>query len=233
MSDVFFAPQWMTAGSGCLHEEMPHGAGVTHVTQLWLNLPRASKMVPPRYQDIKAATLPRLSRDGAEVLLYSGSLLGLTSPTLNVAPVTAARVTLAAGAALELGPLPASYNGFLYVLEGEALVGPLGAEKKVPKGHSALSEPLAGGSGISSSGGGGGKGEGGEGAPGAALAGSAPTALRVACPAGAREAVQLLAFFGEPSPCREEPVAMGGPFVMNTQAEIEQAFADYRSGKLR
>jgi quercetin 2,3-dioxygenase len=115
--------QWMTAGSGVIHGEGLDKPGQARILQLWLTLPKAQRWVPTSYQDIPYAQLPVRRELGVEVRLYSGSSGAVRSPTKNYVPVTLAELLLEPGATLEQD-LPASYNGFFYVLEGEIAVGP-------------------------------------------------------------------------------------------------------------
>jgi redox-sensitive bicupin YhaK (pirin superfamily) len=114
--------QWMTAGRGIVHGEATPPGEPLRVLQLWVTLPRRDRWAPPAHQDVRATDAPLRKEPGAEVRLYSGSSGGLRSPTHTAVPMTLADVRLEPGAGVEQD-LPASYNGFLYVLEGEALVG--------------------------------------------------------------------------------------------------------------
>lgn len=130
--------QWMTAGSGLLHDEVPtevfrrHG-GVTHGVQLWVNLPAALKLTPPRYQPIEAGALTLLTSPdgGALVRLIAGELDGHRGPGSTHTPITYAHATLAAGARL-VAPWPAGFNAMVYVLSG---AGSIGAEQRPVDTH--------------------------------------------------------------------------------------------------
>lgn len=117
--------QWMTAGHGILHSEMPKQvSGLFHGFQLWVNLPRARKMMPPRYQDIEAARIPVLGVQEASVRLVAGSIGQAEGPVEGI--VTAPHlldVTLPRRGRYE-HVLPSSHNAFAYVVEGEVHVGP-------------------------------------------------------------------------------------------------------------
>jgi redox-sensitive bicupin YhaK (pirin superfamily) len=186
--------QWMTAGHGIIHSEMPIAEAVGPNMwgfQLWINLPAAKKMVPPRYQDIPPARIPELDVDDGRVRLVAGTLGGATGPVSGI--VTAPQMfelKLERRGSVRHA-VPASHNAFVYVFDGEAQLGP--ARTKVSAGQLAV------------------LGE------GDALIARADTRAR------------LLTFAGLPI---GEPVARGGPFVMNTDDEIRQAFDDYRSGRL-
>jgi redox-sensitive bicupin YhaK (pirin superfamily) len=113
---------WMTAGRGIIHNEDVRILGRTRVLQLWLTLPKRDRWTAPGFQEIRLASLPVRRDNGAEVRLYSGRSGPEQSPTRNHVPVTLADITLASGAVIEQD-LPASYHGFVYVLDGSAAVG--------------------------------------------------------------------------------------------------------------
>jgi redox-sensitive bicupin YhaK (pirin superfamily) len=184
--------QWMTAGSGIIHSEMPQQErGLLWGFQLWVNLPRKLKMMRPRYQDIARDRVPVVGTTGPTRVL-AGELGGETGPVADivVAP-TMLDVTIPAGSSFEHA-LPDTHNAFAYVLTGDTLMG---SDQR----HVASRELAVLGQ-------------------GATFVASAPSGD-----------VRLLLVAGEPI---GEPVARRGPFVMNTEAELEQAFADYRAGRL-
>ena len=108
--------QWMTAGRGVVHSEEagPDGA---HSLQLWRNLPRASKMTEPRYQDLRGAAMPVRREPGAELRVFSGRSGEVTGPATNLIPTTMIELRLEAGATVRQ-ELPPSYNCFVYIIEG-------------------------------------------------------------------------------------------------------------------
>jgi quercetin 2,3-dioxygenase len=121
--------QWMTAGGGILHieappEELVASGGLFHGIQLWVNLPRADKMIPPRYQDIGAGNVVLLASpdDGALVRLIAGGLDGHEGPGTTHSPMAMAHVTLAPGAQVTL-PWPEEFNALVYVLGGAGSAG--------------------------------------------------------------------------------------------------------------
>lgn len=185
--------QWMTAGHGIVHSEMPkQERGLMWGYQLWVNLPRARKMIKPRYQDIQPGRIPEIEREGSKIRVVAGSAFGQTGPItgIDVDPLFL-DVSLQKGAMFEV-PLPADHNAFAFVTEGAIR---LGAEaKEIRAGQLAV---LARGD--------------------SALA---------TCDASSG---RMLLLAGKPI---GEPVARGGPFVMNTDDEIRQAWDDYRSGRL-
>jgi redox-sensitive bicupin YhaK (pirin superfamily) len=179
--------QWMTAGRGVLHSEMPQGP--VHTLQLWLNLPAKMKMIPARYQDQRLADTPVRKVEGGEVRVYAGTSGNTSHGHGSDYPMWLLDIALRSQGTL-LQELPPAYRGFLYVLKGQAKVG----EALVKAGEVAWFEP--------------GEGE-----------------LSIA----AEEDFRGLLFAGEP--ILERAVAYG-PFVMNTEREIQQAFMDYQSGRL-
>jgi quercetin 2,3-dioxygenase len=121
--------QWMTAGSGVLHDELPtermyRDGGPFHAVQLWVNLPRASKMTAPRYQTIPAESLALLTtdNDGALVRLIAGNLGDAHGPGETHTPIIYAHATIARGARLDV-PWPSEFSAFAYALSGYGFVG--------------------------------------------------------------------------------------------------------------
>ncbi|NVJ98918.1 MAG: pirin family protein [Alphaproteobacteria bacterium] len=110
--------QWMTAGRGIVHSEMPVATGdVAHGFQLWVNLPSAQKMIPPRYQEISASTIPTVMGAGFKAKLLAGELMGEVGPVRDIAVTPFyADITLTAGEATL--PVAAGHTAFLYGLEG-------------------------------------------------------------------------------------------------------------------
>jgi redox-sensitive bicupin YhaK (pirin superfamily) len=118
--------QWMTAGSGVIHSEMPTGdvndqGGTMHGIQLWVNLPAAQKMMDPRYQDVPSATIPEVKIDGGLVRVISGNFRGTTAVIDTIVPIRYLHVRLEAGASL-MDDVPAGDNSFVYVLQGNLTV---------------------------------------------------------------------------------------------------------------
>ncbi|MCK2237311.1 MULTISPECIES: pirin family protein [unclassified Crossiella] len=197
--------QWMTAGAGVLHSELPTEelvakGGLFHGVQLWVNLPRSHKWTPPRYQDIGANDVGLVSSvdGGALVRVIAGELDGHAGPGVTWTPITYLHATVSPGARLDL-PWPEDFTAMVYVLSGR---GTVGAEAK----------PLA------------------EGQLAVLGQGSAVT-LRAADtqPQASKNGWEVLVLGGRPI---NEPVARYGPFVMNTRAEIIQAVEDYQAGRL-
>ncbi|HEX7129489.1 MAG TPA: pirin family protein [Rhodanobacteraceae bacterium] len=115
--------QWMTAGRGIVHSEMPEqDHGLMRGFQLWVNLPAKDKMTAPRYQDIAPEKIPAVEpAQGVRVRVVAGELLGAHGPVSGVAtePVYL-DVALQPGAQVEI-PIPATHNGFAYVFEGDGV----------------------------------------------------------------------------------------------------------------
>jgi redox-sensitive bicupin YhaK (pirin superfamily) len=187
--------QWMTTGRGIMHDEAPPEDETVHILQLWLNLPEADKMTAPRYQDIhKKDTLVR-KEDGVTYRLYSGSSVGLVSPTKNHVPVTMIEMEIEKSFTAH-PDLPSNYNGFLYVVEGSGTFGK--NEVKAEKGMALLLDP--------------------------AVEDPSLNELTIK----AQEKLRVILYAGKPL---KEPVVAHGPFVMNSEEEIKQAYADFRAGK--
>ncbi|MBD2256265.1 pirin family protein [Pseudanabaena sp. FACHB-2040] len=194
--------QWMTAGAGVVHSEMPEAeftrtGGRLHGIQLWVNLPRHDKMIAPRYQDIPAAKIPvaQTADGGVTVRVIAGESLGAKAVIETRTPIIYLHLTLQPGASL-VQPVPPEYNAFAYLLDGSGLFG---AEQE--RGEDGQMVIFAQ--------------DGGE--------------VAIANPADAAQPLDLLLIAGVPL---NEPVVRYGPFVMNTEAEIIQAIEDYRNGKM-
>ncbi len=117
--------QWMTSGRGILHEEMPRRgpSGAIYGFQLWVNLPAARKMSPPRYQEVRAADIPLVRREGASIRLVAGSVDDVRGPVAEIAAAPIYMdVTLEAGASFTQ-PVPEGHTAVAYVFEGAACFG--------------------------------------------------------------------------------------------------------------
>jgi hypothetical protein len=204
--------QWMTAGSGILHQEMPQGdrQGRMHGFQLWANLPAALKMTAPRYQDIPAAEVPVITDDdGTVVRVVSGDFWGKRGPVDGVAADPRyLDVWVPAGVRKSL-PVETNRHAFAYVFEGSgtfrAASQPFGVltEKEVDQRELRIREQTGNRSLV-----------------------LFDSGDEVTVQAG-DEGVRFLLVSGKPI---EEPVAWYGPIVMNTQAELQQAAAELRDG---
>ncbi len=199
------ATQWMTAGSGVVHSEMPtqdllDGGGLFHGFQLWVNLPAAEKLVAPRYQDLEAGDVGLIASEdgGAVVRLIAGDLGAVHGPGDTRTPITYAHATIAPGARLRTA-WRADFNALAYVVSG---TGSVGADARpIHEGQIAVF------------------------GPGEAIE------LRADASQDARHAggVDVLLLGGMPI---REQIAWYGPFVMNTRQELIQAVEDYQSGRM-
>jgi hypothetical protein len=196
--------QWMTAGRGVIHSEMPQQErGRMRGFQLWINLPAKEKMKPAAYRDIPAAQIPLVALpQGGRVKVIAGTFAqdgkSLSGPIngadggLSTDPLYL-DVELPAGAKFA-HPIKSGYNAFLYAYEGSLGVGPEGAAKPLPTQSAGVLGP----------------------------------GDQLAVTAGA-DGTRFILLAGRPL---REPVVQYGPFVMNTRDEIEQAIRDYQSGEL-
>ncbi|MBL0186841.1 MAG: pirin family protein [Candidatus Obscuribacter sp.] len=119
--------QWMTAGSGVIHSEMPQQAfkergGILHGFQLWVNLPRTKKMKAPRYQDTKSGDIPVVSNsdDTVSIKVIAGEALGKAAVIETEIPILYLHLTIKPGASFSQ-PVPLDHNAFIYVISGTAL----------------------------------------------------------------------------------------------------------------
>lgn len=119
--------QWMTAGAGVVHSEMPSRGlqelgGRLHGFQLWVNLPRADKMRAPRYQELHSNEIPIVEREGATVRVIAGDVFDVHGPAQTFVPITYVHARLAPQASLDI-PVPRAANSFVYLVGGDARVG--------------------------------------------------------------------------------------------------------------
>jgi redox-sensitive bicupin YhaK (pirin superfamily) len=129
--------QWMTAGRGIVHSEMPEQEnGLMAGFQLWINLPAKDKMSAPRYQEFPAAALPVVTpAAGVQVKLVAGELDGARGPVTGIATQPLYQdITLTPGAHYT-APVPDTHRAFVYVFEGEVTAGPDAARQPVQKGQ--------------------------------------------------------------------------------------------------
>ena len=148
--------QMMTAGSGIVHTETIEKETRMHILQLWLTLPRKDRWTTPRVQDLAFEKVPRVKQNGSEIRVYSGTLAGVTAPTLNHVPLIIADIHLASDSTVALD-LPGAFNTFLYVIDGSVGVGENGTSlqghqvgwlDKYPDEHSTVLTLKAGASGA-------------------------------------------------------------------------------------
>lgn len=189
--------QWMTAGSGIVHSEMPEQEeGLMWGTQLWVNLPASEKMTAPKYQEFSADQLPREARnDGIKVVVIAGTTSQGTVGAVKDRPTEPIYfdVRIPADSSF-MEVVPSSHSGFIFVIEGSVSVASNAEDESVTL--------VAGNLAILGDG----------------------EAIRLT---GKETSNRVLLIAGRPI---NEPIARGGPFVMNTQDEIRQAFDDYQSG---
>jgi len=194
--------QWMTAGSGIIHQEMPEpGADGRRMEgfQLWVNLPAGLKMTAPRYRAVEAAELPRLRKDGCEIAILAGEFEGKAGATPDLfVPVLYLILTMERGSRIRI-PVPASHNSAAYVFRGK--VGFAGTRIAAESmGHFPASRVALG----------------------------ADEAWDfVEAEADRETGGSFLFIAGQPL---GEPIAWGGPIVMNTREELRKAFSELDSG---
>ena len=203
--------QWMTAGSGILHQEMPKGdaAGRMHGFQLWANLPSSHKMSSPRYQDVNSAEIPEvIDDDGTRVRVVCGEFWGKTGPVQGVAADPRYLDVLVPPGHHRTLPVETYRHAFAYVFEGAgrfrdaSLPQAVQTERVGEKGIEAVEQT-----------------------------GNRSLVLfdagdEVRVQAGG-EGIRFLLVSGKPL---EEPVAWRGPIVMNTNEELRQAYAELNAG---
>lgn len=181
--------QWMTAGSGIIHSEMPiQTDGLVRGFQLWFNLPKEKKMIEPAYQDIKSEQIPVVTNDTGKVKVISGEYGGVIGPGKSHTPVLILDIRMNLNSEIMI-PINDGWNAFGFVYEGIVFSG-----QKLSKGQLAVFEK-----------------------EGNIHFKTIDNKTRIYLAAG------------EPL---NEPVARGGPFVMNTRGEVLKAFEDYQNGML-
>jgi redox-sensitive bicupin YhaK (pirin superfamily) len=204
--------QWMTAGSGIMHQEMPKGdaQGRMHGFQLWANLPSSLKMTAPRYQDIPAAQIEEIvDDDGTRVRVICGEFWGKRGPVEGVAADPRYLDIFVPPGVRKVLPVETNRHAFAYVFEGSGSFSdaskPFGVltEKSTPAGDIVQREQTGNRSLV-----------------------VFDSGDQVTVQAG-EQGIRFLLVSGKPI---EEPVAWYGPIVMNTQAEINQAVSELRRG---
>ncbi len=208
--------QWMTAGSGIVHQEMPQGdaAGRMHGFQLWANLPSALKMTTPRYQDVRGADIPEvIDDDGTRVRIVCGDFWGKRGPVDGIAAEPQyLDISVPPGHRRTL-PVETTRHAFAYIFAGSGTFGGASTPRAVQTDM--LERPDLDLMDVTRP----------------TTAGNRSLVLfdrgdDVTVQAG-DEGVRFLLVSGRPL---QEPVAWYGPIVMNTAAEIQQAFAEYKNG---
>jgi len=202
--------QWMTAGSGILHQEMPQGdeRGRMHGFQLWANLPASLKMTDPRYQDIVGRDIPEVvDDDGTRVRVICGSFWGKTGPVEGVAADPRYLDVWVPPRLRKTLPVESSRHAFAYVFEGSGSFRDASAPRAV------RTEWVGDASGTPE------------------LTGNRSLVLfdtgdEITVQAG-DDGIRFLLVSGRPI---AEPVAWRGPIVMNTEAELRRAYAELQDG---
>jgi len=193
------AVQWMTAGAGIVHSELPTAdmmaqGGLNHGFQIWINLPAADKMTPPRYQGFEADEFTRSDLEhGGTLRVLAGTVAGFTGPVETSIPITYAHVTLQPGDTIDWESADGE-TALAHVFDGAAEVN----GQQADSGQLVVLERSSG-------------------------------IVRASVSTDATEASEILFLGGRPI---DEPIARYGPFVMNTNAELQQAVDDYQAGRL-
>lgn len=183
--------QWMTAGSGILHQEMPKESRRMLGLQLWLNLPQKDKMTPPQYRDIRAEQIPVVHTDSGTTRVISGSFQGTNGPGQgDFVPMTMLDVEVLPGRQWSLS-VPFKNTVFLYVVRGSGVFEEAGSI--VPEKHAILFHE----------------------------------GQDLLIEAGSETGIRFVLFSGRPL---KEPIAWGGPIVMNTREELQKAFEELEEG---
>jgi quercetin 2,3-dioxygenase len=204
--------QWMTAGRGIMHQEMPQGdaKGRMHGFQLWANLPASLKMTAPRYQDIPAIEIPEVADDdGTRVRVVCGEFWGKRGPVDGTAAEPRYLDVFVPPGKRKALPVERGRHAFAYVFEGSGTFSgasqPFGVltEKATPAGDTLVREQTGNRSLV-----------------------VFDSGDEVTVQAG-DEGIRFLLVSGKPI---EQPVAWYGPIVMNTNAELQQAVAELRNG---
>lgn len=202
--------QWMTAGRGILHQEMPKGDpnGRMHGFQLWANLPASEKMTAPRYQDVLSADIPEVTDDdGTRVRVICGTFWGATGPVEGIAAEPRYLDVWVPPGTRRTLRVETARHGFAYVIEGSGRFQDASEPKIVrDEDGNVVTRPLD-------------------------QAGNRSLVLfdrgdEIAVQAGA-EGVRFLLVSGRPI---QEPVAWAGPIVMNTREELRRAYAELQDG---
>jgi quercetin 2,3-dioxygenase len=207
--------QWMTAGSGILHQEMPQGdaQGRMHGFQLWANLPRDLKMTAPRYQDVAAPDIPEITDDdGTSVRVVCGEFWGKKGPVEGVAADPRYLDVWVPPGRKRTLPVEMSRHAFAYVFDGAGRF-------RDASDPSPIKTDFVGEDGSEVD------------APPDGLVGNRSLVLfdsgdEITVQAG-DGGIRFLLVSGRPL---EEPVAWYGPIVMNTEHELQQAYAELRDG---
>jgi redox-sensitive bicupin YhaK (pirin superfamily) len=196
--------QWMTAGNGVVHSEMPESefkkrGGRMHGFQLWVNLPRRDKRMDPRYQEVPRAQLPTAQTDDglAWVRVIAGEALGARAVIDTRTPILLQHWSVQPGGRVEV-PVHADHHGFAYVFRGAGSIGPQDGASAAESGQ-------------------------------LVVLGHDGDAVGFGVPKDAAHPMELLLVTGVPI---REHVVRHGPFVMNTKQEILEAMWDFENGRM-
>jgi redox-sensitive bicupin YhaK (pirin superfamily) len=196
--------QWMTAGSGVIHSELPEKefskyGGKLHGFQLWVNLPKSNKMMKPRYQEIPRSKIPTVTTEDGNVIvkLIAGESLGSKAVVDTITPIMYMHFKLESGSSI-VQPIPKEYNVFAYIIKGKGIVERKNNNKIIERGNLVIFDKYG-------------------------------KEVYIKAVEDSKIPLELLLIGGIPI---REPIARYGPFVMNTQQEIYEAIEDYRNGQL-
>jgi redox-sensitive bicupin YhaK (pirin superfamily) len=196
--------QWMTAGSGVIHSELPEKefskyGGKLHGFQLWVNLPKSNKMMKPRYQEIPRSKIPTVTTEDGNVIvkLIAGESLGSKAVVDTITPIMYMHFKLESGSSI-VQPIPKEYNVFAYIIKGKGIVERKNNNKIIERGNLVIFDKYG-------------------------------KEVYIKAVKDSKIPLELLLIGGIPI---REPIARYGPFVMNTQQEIYEAIEDYRNGQL-
>jgi redox-sensitive bicupin YhaK (pirin superfamily) len=196
--------QWMTAGAGVVHSELPEKefaqrGGRLHGFQLWVNLPKKDKMINPRYQDIPSPKIP-VSKTADNLVMakvIAGEALGVKAVIETRTPITYIHFTLQPGTSITQ-PVPREYNVFVYVIGGQGLFGSDNKKQLANRGQIITFD-------------------------------NDGEEVEIRAASDTRAALDVLLIAGKPL---NESIARYGPFVMNKREEIMEAIADYQNGSM-
>ncbi|RLN06688.1 hypothetical protein BBJ28_00003020 [Nothophytophthora sp. Chile5] len=184
--------QWMTAGRGIMHAEMPASDEKVHGLQLWINLPKARKLIEPRYQEIRRENVPHAFNEdrSVEAIVFAGEVFGKRGPIETEAPVTYMHFILKEGAKLEYS-IPQGHSVLVYAVTGAGKC----VNHSIQQHEAIIMEKEGDG---------------------------------ILLTAADDDKLEVIVLSGEPL---NEPVVQYGPFVMNTNEEIRQAWEDFQFAK--
>ncbi len=187
--------QWMTAGKGIVHAEMPYSyKKPTSGIQLWINLSKKNKMMDPHYQEITKDKIPKIidKNGNYKITLVAGKIGEIEGPCKSTTPTSFFDISLISGFEYSIPIYEAGLSGFIFMFEGDTL----DVDNKTLKKDQAIRF-------------------------------DSENAGEMKLKAGKKD-IRVVMIFGKPL---KEPIAKYGPFVMNTQQELQEAFNDYKMAK--